>query len=228
MKFVELVVDPPPALRHPMETFLRESDALHRGELITWNLTPDAVEYALFYFEGDLERYRARIDRVDSVRSYTLTRIDDGAFYAYVEQETRETDRQLRAAFARRSLVVVPPVVYDDRGMALTVVGEAADLQAMVDALPGALAASVEEVGDYDRRHGTFAAGLTDRQLEAVAVAVERGYYAVPREASLAAVADALGCAESTASSHLRKAERTLMRRLVARHGPGAGTGRDR
>ena len=56
---------------------------------------------------------------------------------------------------------------------------------------------------------------MTDRQLEAVATAVEIGYYAVPREAGLADVAAALGCAESTASNLLRKAEASVMGRLV-------------
>jgi predicted DNA binding protein len=55
---------------------------------------------------------------------------------------------------------------------------------------------------------------LTDRQREAVRAAVEAGYYAVPREASLADVAEAIGCAESTASEHLRRAEAAVMRRL--------------
>lgn len=220
MKYVELVVDLPPSMRHPMETFLRESDAVERGELLTWNLTPEAVEYALFYFEGDVDRYRARVERVESIRSYTLTPVDAGAFYAYVEHETRDADRRLRAAFARRSIVVVPPVVYDADGMALTVVGEAADLHAMLDDLPEGIAASVEAVGDYDRRRGTPAAALTDRQHEAVVAAVELGYYAVPRAAPVAAVAEAIGCAPSTASTHLRKAERAVMERLVGRHAP--------
>lgn len=217
MKYVELVVDQPPALRHPMQSFLRESDALERAELRTWNTTPEAVEYALFYFEGDADRYRDRVEAVDSIRSSTVTPIDDGSFYAFVEQETREAERRLRAAFARRRLVVDPPIVYDGQGMAITVVGKGTDIQAMLDDLPDTMAATVEEVGEYDRRHPTIAAGLTDRQLEAVAAAVGLGYYAVPRSGSLEEVAAALGCAPSTASTHLRKAERSVLTQLIRR-----------
>ena len=74
---------------------------------------------------------------------------------------------------------------------------------------------TVEEVGDYDRRHATVASDVTDRQFEAVSAAVEVGYYAVPREAGLGDVAGELGCAESTASNLLRKAEASVMRRVV-------------
>lgn len=217
MKYVQLHVDLPSELRHPMESFLRESSALDRGELIAWNLTADDAEYALFFFEGDLDRYRDRIDRVASVRGYTLTPVDDGSFYAYVESAPREAGRRWRSAFARRNLVVVPPISYDVDGMTMTVVGEPADLQSVLEALPEAIGATVEEVGEYDRRHGTIAAALTDRQFEAVATAVELGYYEVPRTGSLAEVAAALGCAPSTASAHLRKAERAVFGQLVDR-----------
>lgn len=217
MQYVDLLVNQPPSMRHPMDRFLREEDAVEREALLTWNVTPDGEEYALFSVEGDIDRYRARIDEVDSVLDYNLTPVDDRHFYAYVRQATRDAERQLRAAFARRNLVVVPPIRYDEEGMHLTVVGAGADLTELVEAFPDAIDVAVEAVGEYDRHHGTPAASLTDRQLEAVETAVRLGYYDVPRTASLEAVADALGCASSTASTLLRKAERGVMTRLVGR-----------
>jgi predicted DNA binding protein len=53
---------------------------------------------------------------------------------------------------------------------------------------------------------------LADRQAELVEIALELGYYAVPRTASHEDVAGAAGCVPSTASEHLRKAEATLVR----------------
>lgn len=55
--------------------------------------------------------------------------------------------------------------------------------------------------------------------LDRLRAALEAGYYAVPREASRADVAAALGCAPSTASEHLRKAERRLVRTFLDRPG---------
>lgn len=49
---------------------------------------------------------------------------------------------------------------------------------------------------------------------------MELGYYAVPRDASLEAMADQLGYAASTASNHLRKAEAHVLGRLVRRTAP--------
>lgn len=222
VKYLDATLDLPPALQHPMERFLRGSDAVRREELLAWNTSPEDVEYALFFVEGDREAYRDRIRDVESVREVTLTPIDRDSFYSYVCQETREEEEAWRRAFARRNLVVVPPLSYDERGVRITVVGASADLQALLDDLPGGIDVTVHEVGDYDRRHATVAGGLTDRQLEAVAAAVDVGYYAVPRGGSLADVAAELDCAESTASNHLRKAESRVMGRIV-RATPSAG-----
>jgi len=77
---------------------------------------------------------------------------------------------------------------------------------------------------------------VTEKQREAIAVAVDRGYYQQPRGADLESVADALGVSPSAASQRLNAAERTLIRALVDatdlsfapddRTGPGADDGR--
>jgi len=215
VKYLEATLDLPPALRHPMEEYLRSSDALERVEVIAWNLTTGPVEYLLAYIEGDIGPYRERIEAVDSVRDVKLSPIDEGSFYVYVCQETREGDELWRRAFDERNLVIVPPVVYDGDGTTIRVVGESDDMQTLLDEIADRIDVTVEEVGDYDRRHAMLAAGVTDRQYEVVSVAAELGYYAVPREADLGEVAEALGCAESTVSNLLRKAEASVMRRLV-------------
>lgn len=200
-----------------MQNFIADSEAVQREELLAWNLLHgEDVEYVLFYVEGDLEPYREAIAGVESVAEHTLVPVDSSSFYAYVRQVTRESDRRFRSAFARRHLLVVPPIEYTGDGhMRFTAVGEPDDLRGLLADLPDRIDADVEEVGDYDRRHGTVAAALTDRQFEAVSAAAELGFYGVPREASLADVAAQLDCAESTASNLLRKAEASVMRRVV-------------
>jgi hypothetical protein len=217
VKYLTLTFRQPRETRHPMQNFVSDSPAVDREEMLTWNiLYEEGIEYVLFYVEGDLEPYRAAIDGIGSIPDYTLVPIDSRSFYAYVEQETRDTDRDFRSVFARRQLLVVPPVEYTGEGhMRFTLIGASADMQALLEEMPERITADVEEVGDYDRRHGTVAGGLTDRQFEAASVAADLGYYEVPREGSLADVAAALDCAESTASNLLRKAEASVMGRVV-------------
>jgi len=219
VNYVDVRLRQPDAMLHPMQAFIREGDAVEREELRAWHLLRERdIEYSLFYVEGDRGRYEAAIDGVDSIRWYDCTPVDDGSFHVYVCQETRPEDRRWRSAFAALDLVVVPPVVYDDEAaMRLVVVGASEDIQAMLDGLPDAIDVRVNAIGEFDERQPTLAGTLTARQSEAVDIAAELGYYDVPRTASLADVAAALGCAESTASNHLRKAESAVMTELAGR-----------
>jgi predicted DNA binding protein len=92
--------------------------------------------------------------------------------------------------------------------MELTIVGQAGDLQAVVDDLPDAMTVDVTRVGEYAGWHER---DLTDRQREVVRAAWRVGYYEVPRQAGVEAVADEVDCAVSTASDLLRRAEATLV-----------------
>jgi len=53
--------------------------------------------------------------------------------------------------------------------------------------------------------------GLTDRQQEALTVALARGYYESPRQVSTEELADELGISQPAMSDLLRRAERQLM-----------------
>lgn len=53
--------------------------------------------------------------------------------------------------------------------------------------------------------------GVTDRQLDALRVALDNGYYEQPRGASVAELAEQTSVARSTYEEHLRKAENKLV-----------------
>ncbi|MFC6787431.1 helix-turn-helix domain-containing protein [Halobaculum halobium] len=91
------------------------------------------------------------------------------------------------------------------------------------DVLQGVMATAGETVGvrltrtyplreEADPVAGRF--GLTPPQIEALRAAVEAGYFAVPRAATSAAVADELDLSKSAFLERLRRAEATLYREL--------------
>lgn len=57
-------------------------------------------------------------------------------------------------------------------------------------------------------------AGLTDRQLSAVNLGLEHGYYSLPSETKVDRLAQGAGLSPSTFSEHLRKAETRIFRNL--------------
>jgi predicted DNA binding protein len=56
---------------------------------------------------------------------------------------------------------------------------------------------------------------LTDTQLRIVQAAVEQGYYDTPRRCSLTELAENLGCAKSTCSETLHRAEEEIVKRFL-------------
>ncbi len=212
MKALHVTYREPPADRHPMQEFLEESDALETVQLWNWNLLDD-VDCLLFRVEGDRDAYEDALAAVPWVRTYSVAPVGNGEFFAYVEHETRDPDVGFRAAFSGRRLVVAFPVEFTERGTELTVLGRPADLQAVLDDLPERADVTVDYVGSYPGPPSS--ADLTARQRDALAAAEAVGYYEVPREGSVADVAERLDCAPSTASNHLRKAEAALVRQTL-------------
>ncbi|UPM42646.1 helix-turn-helix domain-containing protein [Halocatena salina] len=203
-----------------MQQFIRENTVVQYEEVVTWNVQPNAsLEYELFYAEvTDVDRYVAAIERVDSTRWHRITRIDGKSVYVFACQETRKEEVVLRRAFARLELVVVPPIVYDhEAAMEMTIIGEGDALRALVNSIPGQIDVTIKEIGEYDRPNARATGALTDRQFEVLRTALDLGYFEVPREASLAELATELGCAESTVSVTLRKAEAAIVSRAASR-----------
>jgi predicted DNA binding protein len=62
-------------------------------------------------------------------------------------------------------------------------------------------------------RQGRF--GLTDDQQDALELAFKRGYYDIPREADMMALADELGVSHQALSERLRRAHRSLVENTV-------------
>lgn len=79
------------------------------------------------------------------------------------------------------------------------------------------------ESSDCDRVVQFEARGITDKQREAIRVAIERGYYESPRQADLGDLADELGVSRSAVSQRLGSVESKLVTELFrAEHGTGA------
>ncbi|WP_436909006.1 helix-turn-helix domain-containing protein [Halosimplex marinum] len=221
MKYLDVRIDLPDRMLHPMQAFIRHDDTVRYEEMLAWRVRPEVdMEYALYYVEADLEAYREAVREVETVVDCRITPIDNDAAHVWACEETRPETRAWRDAFADRQLIVMPPIRFDETAaMAMTIVGDGAALHDTIETIPPEVEVTVNEIGTYDRRGGTLAATLTDRQLVALGTALRLGYYEVPRDATLADIAAELHCAESTASELLRRAERDVLSRVFDRYG---------
>lgn len=198
-----------------MHAFVCESPVVERETILERDARGE-VTTLLLHVDGDREAYEQAVEEVDEVLAWETTAAPNG-FHAYVRTRLRPQEEEYRQALDRESVLVVTPVeLRADRTVRQTMVGEADQLSAALEALPPTLSVEVLWTGRYRRgRTGGAGARLTDRQREAVAVARELGYYETPREASLSTVAAALDCSTSAASDLLRRAQRRLVAAAV-------------
>lgn len=216
MKHLRLTLEFGDAVIHPVHEFIDHSDAVERDVLLHGTVAAGGTDTFLFYVEGDRDTYEAALDAADRVRDHRVTPVDDGSFYVFVRDDSDPVDDLLHETFSRPGLVLVPPVEFGERGRAtLSLVGEPGALRDAVERVPESVGVTVERVGDYEGYQATFDPALTDRQAEAVAAAVDLGYYDDPRRATVEDVGGALDCAPTTAAEHLRKAERAVMREVA-------------
>ncbi|MFC3959268.1 helix-turn-helix domain-containing protein [Halovivax cerinus] len=115
------------------------------------------------------------------------------------------------AVTARANLLVRKPLVYRDSRSYGHVIGRSAALQDALDEIPDGVDVQVERIRDFPSGTEDWTSLLSDRQHEALEMALRMGYYEQPREATHADIASALECAPNTVTTHLQKAEAKLV-----------------
>ncbi len=190
--------------RFPRTTFrllsgyrLDDETALELGEAITDR--PEAV----------VEATRTH----PAVSNYDLLESADGR--ALGKYETSDTD--LYAFVEGSSLTIEFPVDVRDGWYEFGLTGtreELDELRTALDASPLSY-----ELQSLVNTYGSDEL-LTDRQREVLDVAVRSGYFEVPRECTLAELAETLGADTSTVSTVLRRGEARIVKRFVTSPDP--------
>jgi predicted DNA binding protein len=207
MHAARIALELPAEHLHPMHQFVCKSPAIDRETILERDAS-GGMTTLLLHVAGDRQRYEQTINEVSAVEEWTTTAAQEG-FYVYVRTELRPREQQYRQALDRDAVLVVLPVeLRSDRTIRQTMVGHSDDLSAAIEALPDTVDVEVLRTGTYDRSSGVR---VSERQREALAAAWDAGYYEVPREGDIEAVAGELDCASSTASDLLRRAERRVV-----------------
>lgn len=200
-------------LRHPMTREMDEEGISAKRTVTGISVTDDHIRM-VFETAADRDALERVLEATGNVTEYKIVAAGDEMNYVYMEEEARSLEASLQGVLDEYGLILVPPFEFTTDGIRMVVAGEQEDIQKALDALPDGLEVELEYLGEYSGG-GMNDGQLTERQREAVAAAVDVGYYAVPREGGVQDVAERLGCAASTASDHLRRAEAKVMRARV-------------
>ncbi|WP_254761807.1 helix-turn-helix domain-containing protein [Natrinema marinum] len=211
MKQVTFGVTYPDTMTHPLHRRLATVDGVSSAELLMWG--PMGTVTTLLWFDAGRAAAAEVLTAVDSVETADFVVGDDGT-YVFVHQIAYEFEESILALVSDSRVVFLPPITFRDDGtVRFEAVGRADALTEFYDGLTRLADGTIERVGDFERRLPP--ATVTDRQREALETAVAVGYYEVPRTGGVAAVADELGCASSTAGELLRNAESALVTSMI-------------
>ncbi|WP_115863857.1 helix-turn-helix domain-containing protein [Halorussus litoreus] len=223
MKRVSLALERSRENAHPLHRAVMNADDISTAEVVAWDVVRETPT-TLSRLDGPEPAVEPLVEALPVVSSYALS-ADGATTYAFVQQERFEMDARLADALATPAVVALPPITYESEGtVEFTFVGTRSGVGDLLARLDGAVDYSLTGVGEYGGPGGTER--LTDRQREAIAVAVDVGFYDVPRTGTMGDVATELGCTESTASELVRKGQAAVVRGQVgeARDGPGLGS----
>ncbi|WP_276258775.1 helix-turn-helix domain-containing protein [Haloglomus litoreum] len=149
------------------------------------------------------------IRKQPDVRSLELLYCDEERSLSRYETE----DQALFEFLGGSSLLPEFPLVVEDGVMSFAITASRADFEAFGDRLDASgLRYELQSVVHRDDSDG---GPLTDRQLECLTVAWRMGYFEVPRDCSLAEVADALDVDTSTVSETIRRGTARVLERFL-------------
>jgi len=214
MKHLQITSRPDPDRAPTFFRVLADSEHVTEARAVDWNMAAPERETLLYAIDGDPVPFREAALDTAGIESVELSAVDAPTSHALVRAEPAAIPlfSAIAEALARTGLIVRKPVVYRDGTAHAHVVGDPEPLQAALDAAPPGVDVRIDEIGTYPCARATPGTSLSDRQREAVDVALELGYYDQPRGATHEDVAAELDCAPATASDHLQKAEAKLIR----------------
>ena len=214
MRSVAVTVSPPLDLAPDVFGIIADSPGLVEARLQEWNPADDESITAFYVCEGDPDAVVPGLEASHLIRAVSVTTFDPDRFGLLVRLD-RGDDPLVEGVFAAvtsAGLIVRKPVVYRDGAVRARLIGDDETLAAAIDRVPDVVDVTVESITSLAADPAAGVWGLTPRQREALRAALAMGYYERPRRATHADVADAMGCASSTASEHLEKAEAQLVR----------------
>jgi DNA-binding CsgD family transcriptional regulator len=190
-----------------------------RERIQHFGLLDDGTVVILSRVRGDIDALRETVASMPEVLACSVSGDDgDGSALVYTHLRPPAAVRRFVELPRRHEVFFEFPVeTTPDGRLRVVMVGEtnAALGRALAD-VPPEVEVTVERFGPYRERRLSVADLLTDRQREVLDVAVDLGYYEVPRRATHRDVAERLGLSVGTVSEHLQKIEARVFGSLVS------------
>ena len=202
---------------NPFDEAIIDHPDLSRDGATHFDLMPDGTTVLLYDIVGDADTVRRVLDEVPSALSYDVFSVDEDSVRAHVHFEEDTLVTALIHLKNEYDLIINPPLEIDeDGGLHMSVAGDPENIREAAMMRPDNVDIMLEESEEGDVDMVDVTTLLTDRQQEVLEVALEKGYYEIPRRATNEDIAAEMDCSTSTVGEHLRKIES----RIISEVGP--------
>jgi predicted DNA binding protein len=202
---------------------MRQADGFHpisraceelpftRGTIHQFSIQEDGSAVVLRDVRGDLDCARHVIESDPTTLGYSVSGGSEGEGLAYVHaRPTGSIEGIIRLPREHELILDFPLEGLGETEIRVTMISDdrAVLREALAD-VPEDVDVTVERVGGYppDPDARDVSALLTERQREILDVALDLGYYDVPRRATHADIAERADLSPSTVSEHMQKIE---------------------
>lgn len=215
MRYVDLTLRPERGWFHQFDEVLADVSNVRQEAIHQMNLLEDGTVVMLTEYSGDHERIEEVLEEhYDHALAWQLSETG-GNTLMFGHIEPSEMVRSLLHIPQCHGIVIDYPMVFRrDGSVEVTVIGEEGDIREAMPEVPGGVRAGVERTGEYQPQFQRLFAELTPRQQEILELAIRRGYYEEPRQATYEDLAEELGCTATTVGEHLRKIEGSVLRAI--------------
>lgn len=187
-------------------------DGIEPRAFLSLDRRRDGTVVAIYEMAGDPAVLEAILTDATAVHQWAIFNDGGGTtFNCYLRFEPEPLGERLFAVLDEYGLVLDTPLPFTpDGGLLVTVAGPESAISAAVAAVPDDVTLELTQLQDYEPGERSLKGVLTARQREVLAVALEQGYYSLPREATQTDLAAEFDCTPTTIGNHLRKAEARL------------------
>ncbi|WP_132061239.1 helix-turn-helix domain-containing protein [Halorussus amylolyticus] len=161
------------------------------------------------------------LDEIDSLGTILHRSVDDSGLHVVTQSCLCSLEGSIIDRFEEYNCLYQPPTIHRQGWEHYTVIAfDESDVRALIRDLESERDIDVlskTAIAEQQIPHSMLAPvdrlfeDLTDRQLAALRLALESGYYEQPRKTSLRELAERTSIARSTYEEHLRKAENKLL-----------------